>query len=582
MRSASALLSLFLAAAGVAAAQDSVITIRPGDAPHPTGTQQLPRDVADEVLRKVNAPGTLSVSGPVRIPSARGVDGDVAVIGGSVVLAGRISGDLTVVNGDLTFERGAVVGGDVIVVGGMVVGQTNAEIAGEVRSYRETLDYRREADSLVWAPQRPLPWQRSRQPQGDESRTRFFLGLAGTYNRVEGVPVMFGPMADLRLGDGLRLQADARAILRSAYDFSLTSGELGYRVRGELLFGSRATNLGIGARTYDVVSSVEPWPLRDFEAGWASVLLRNDYRDWYRRRGWSGYVAMRPSRRTALTFEGRDERHYSQLGQDPFSLFNADTQWRENPAITDGRYRTAAAQLRVDSRNSRANPTSGVFLTADVEATRGTDITGLVDPGFVCITTPCVPPSLADGNLDFQRAFVDARTYLRLSRVGRLNLRVAGGGKIGGDDLPMQYRSSLGFPDPLPGYDFRQFSCGGQAYPGQPALCDRVLVGQAEFRTHLGFDFGPDWANDWGDDDADQWEPLHVTGPDIVVFGDAGTGWMVGTGPNSLPSGKLPSLGSYHADLGVGIDFGPLGFYLAKSVEGSSDVTFHVRMGRRF
>ena len=583
MRIASALLCLLVGATAVAAAQDTVITIRPGDASHRLDTRQLPRAVATEVLRFFNAPGTLTFAGPMRLPAARGVDGDVGVLGGPVIVAGRISGGLVVINGDLTFERGAVIGGDVLVVGGTVAGMAQAEIAGEVRSFADPLRYRREADTLAYAPQRPLPWHHHQEPTGDESRTRFLVGLGGTYNRVEGIPVVFGPMADLRLGDGLRLQADARAILRSSYNFSLTAGEIGYRVRGELIFGSRATNLGLGVRSFDIVSSVEPWPLKDFEAGWASVLLREDYRDWYRRRGWGAFVAMRPSRRATLTLEGREEQHYSQQSQDPFSLFNADTDWRVNPAISDGRYRTAAAQLRYDSRNSRSDPTSGLFLNAEVETTRGTEITGVVDPGIVCITTPCLPPSAADGNLDFQRMFMDARTYLRLSRVGRLNLRVAGGGKLGGDDLPLQYRSSLGFPDPLPGYGFRQYTCGGENYPGQPALCDRAIIGQAELRTHLGFDFGPDWANDWGDDENDRWEPLHVTGPDIVVFGDAGTAWMVGEGPGKLPANQFPTLDNYHADLGIGIDFGPIGFFVAKSV-GADDqaVTFHVRMGRRF
>ena len=583
MKSAFAFVLLVLGAALPALAQDSVITIRPGEAARRLDTRQLPRAVAAEVLRVFNAPGTLTFAGPVRIPPARGVDGDVAVVGGPVVIAGRISGDLVVINGDLTFERGAVVGGDVLVVGGTVGGTAEAEIAGEVRSFADPLRYRREADTLAYAPRRPLPWRRRVEHTGDESRTRFLLGLGGTYNRVEGIPVVFGPMADLRLDDGLRLLADARAIVRSAHNFSLTAGELGYRLRGELRFGSRATNLGVGARSYDIVSSVEPWPLKDFEAGWASVLLREDYRDWYRRRGWAAFVALRPSRQATFTMEGRDERHLSQQNQDPFSLFNADTDWRDNPPITDGRYRTLSAQLRFDTRNSRSNPTSGILLAVEAEATRGTEITGMVDPGIVCITWPCLPPSAADGNLDFQRMFADARTYLRLSRVGRLNLRLAGGGKLGGDDLPLQDRTSLGFPDPLPGYSFRQYSCGGANYVGNPALCDRAIIAQAELRTHLGFDFGPAWANDWGDDENERWEPLHVTGPDIVVFGDAGAAWMVGQGPGRLPANRLPSLESYHADLGVGIDFGPLGFYLAKSV-GADDqaVTFHMRMGRRF
>ena len=75
----------------------------------------------------------------------------------------------------------------------------------------------------------------------------------------------------------------------------------------------------------------------------------------------------------------------------------------------------------------------------------------------------------------------------------------------------------------MPGYRFRQLSCGGAAVPGVPALCDRAIVAQAELRTHLGFDFGPDWANDWGDDTAEEaWQPLHVSGPDIVVISKSG------------------------------------------------------------
>src|SRR5204862_315221 len=83
--------------------------------------------------------------------------------------------------------------------------------------------------------------------------------------------------------------------------------------------------------------------------------------------------------------------------------------------------------------------------------------------------------SLTDDNkLTYQRAWLDARTYLQITPAGRLNLRLAGGGKVGSDALPNQDRVSLGFPDPLPGYLFRQMSCGGAAIAGTPALCDRA------------------------------------------------------------------------------------------------------------
>lgn len=547
--------------------------------------RRLPRDVADEVIHFFNAPGTIHFSGITRIPTARGIDGDVAVLGGPVTVAGRISGSLHVINGDLILEPGAVIGGDILVVGGDVVGGNRARVTGEVRSYRDVLRYRRAGDDLVYAPQRES-LTRWRRRQSDESASSFTLSLGGTYNRIEGVPIVFGPNLNFRLSDGARLLGDARLVMRTGENFSLDKGRFGYRAGAELMIGSRQSNVGVGVKAYDQVSSVEPWPLRDFESGWASFLLHNDYRDWYRRQGWSVYAALRPSSRVTIGLEGRDEQALSAAANDPWTLFNRSRVWRENPAISDGDYRSLVATVRVDTRNERTRPSSGIYVTAEYEAGQGRNITGAVGTPMVCVTTPCGPPSLVDdGKLTYQRAWLDARTYLRVTPAGRLNLRIAGGGKMGGDDLPNQNRVSLGFPDPLPGFRFRQLSCGGDAIPGRPALCDRAIVAQAELRTHLGFDFGPDWANDWGDNTADEaWQPLHVSGPDIVVFADAGYAWSVGGGAGQIPSHRMPALRNWLPDVGVGLDMGPLGLYLAKSIgtQSRDDLTFTVRLGRRF
>jgi len=543
----------------------------------------LPRDVADDVIRFFNAPGTIRFSGLTQIPAARGIDGDVAVLGGSVTLGGRVSGSLYVINGDLTLEPGAIVGGDVLVVGGVVLGARDASVAGEVRTYRDVLRYRRDGDEIVYAPRRTgiVRWRRS---SGDEGLARFVVGLGGTYNRVEGAPIGLGPRLNIPLGEGSRLTGDARLVVRTGENFSLENGRFGYRVRGEYVLGSRVANVGFGARAFDQVASVEPWPMRDYEAGWAAFLLHNDYRDWYRRRGYGLYAALRPSRDLSLTIEGRQENDFSANVNDPWTLFNSSESWRPNPAITDGHYKSLVTSLRVDTRNDRTEPSSGVFLNAEFEVTRGTAITGTVDPFTACPAFgPCTQPGLADGNLTYQRAWFDGRAFLQVTPAGRIGVRLAGGGWMGGDPLPLQRRVSLGFPDPLPGYAFRAFSCGGAGIAGSPALCDRAVVAQVELRTHLGFDFGPEWANDWGDNDDDRWEPFHVSGPDIVVFADAGYAWSVASGPNRLPSDRLPSLSLWQPDLGVGLDLGPIGAYLAKSIGPASQaMTFSVRMGRRF
>jgi hypothetical protein len=579
------------AAAAPAWAQDSTITIRPAQRQATAGQQvrQLPRDVADDVIRMFNGESTIRLAGPTRIPTARGIDGDVAILGGPVVVGGRVSGTLVVVNGDLQLEPGAVVGGDVLVVGGTIQGADRASIAGETRAYRDPLRYRRRDDSLVYARDRvfePPRWIRQHDWREDHgSETGILVALGGTYNRVEGLPILFGPRADLRLADQLRLKASAAAILRTS-DLSFEHGDIGYRASAEAISGTNERNVGLGIRGYDLDAPVESWPLKDFEVGWAAFLLHRDYRDYYRRHGGALFATLRLSPALAVTAEGRLERETSLDARNPWTLFRSTTAWRINPAITDGRYRSAVLSVRVDTRNDRGTPTSGVFVNGELEVGQGRDITGTIGP-FACVTVPCVPPALADGRLTYQRVAFDARSYLRLSPSGRLNLRLAGGGWVGGDPLPLQRRLSLGSPDPLPGYAFRQFSCGGALLPGLPALCDRAILGQLEFRTHLGFDFGPEWASDWGDSGEERYEPFHVSGPDLVIFGDAGRAWSVSrdgsVGPDVIPPDRLPALSTFKTDLGLGLDLGPLGFYLAMPLDQADrSVTFTVRMGRRF
>lgn len=583
----STLIAALLAAAALPAhAQDSTITIRPrqrGVAAERVARRQLPQDVADQAVRFYDAPETVRLAGPTRIPEGRGVDGDVAVLGGPVHLAGRVSGSLLVVNGDLYLERGAVIGGDVTVVGGVVEGAKLAEIAGETRTYRDPLRYRRSEAGIVYAP-RPeyLPsWIRPREDVLSDNRTSFDVSFGGIYNRVEGLPLLFGPNADLRLGRNARLEADARGIFRTAGDWSLSTGDFGYRARGEVVFGGRESNVGVGVRGYDVVNSIQPWPLKDFEVGWSTFLFHRDYRDYFRRRGGSLFGTLRANRDLSLTLEGRSEKQASVAAREPFTLFRPDDLFRPNLPITDGDFDIVTWSVRYDTRNDLRSPTAGLSLNAEWEWGHGTGLAPCALPATACLAAF---PAGAPSGLSYRRLFFDLRSYTRLSPSGRLNLRLAGGGWAGGDPLPLQRRVALGYPDPLPGYGFGQFSCGGGQVPGTPALCDRVMVGQAEFRTHLGLDFGPEWASsEWSDDTSERYEPFHVSGPDLVVFADAGRAWLVGSGPGRIPSGKLPTLGSFKADLGIGLDFGPLGFYLAKPLgRGANDVTFSARMGRRF
>ena len=362
----STLIAALLAAIALPAlAQDTTITIRPtrrGLVEQRLLVRQLPRDVADEVVRFFNGDHTVRFSGQTRIPTARGVDGDVAVLGGPVSVAGRVAGSLLVVNGDLYFEPGAVVSGDVTVVGGVIEGATQAEIVGEIRSYRDPLRYRRIGADIAYAPRREFApsWLKRRDEDATGNRTGFLLAFGGIYNRVEGLPIVFGPDADLRIASDARLQLDARGIFRTAGDLSLTKGEFGYRTRAELVLGGRQSNIGLGVRAYDLINSTEQWPLKDLELGWSAFLLHRDYRDWFRRRGASLFTTLRVTSQFSVTAEGRSEDQLSVDARDPFTLLRGDDAWRINPDINDGHYRLLAGSFRFDSRNDRSAPTAGL------------------------------------------------------------------------------------------------------------------------------------------------------------------------------------------------------------------------------
>src|SRR4029077_4433706 len=136
------LLVLGAVAPGVAAAQDTAIVIQPESGGVVVRPPELPREVAEDAVRRYNAPTTTRLVGRARLPAGNEWHGDVAVRNGAVVIGGRIEGTLLVINGDAILDSGAVVTGDVIVVGGTVARRATVTVGGAVHVYPAPLSYR--------------------------------------------------------------------------------------------------------------------------------------------------------------------------------------------------------------------------------------------------------------------------------------------------------------------------------------------------------------------------------------------------------------------------------------------------------
>jgi hypothetical protein len=116
---------------------------------------------------------------------------------------------------------------------------------------------------------------------------------------------------------------------------------------------------------------------------------------------------------------------------------------------------------------------------------------------------------------------------------------------------------------------------------GVPAQCDRIALAQIEFRGDLNLDpFG------MFDDDWRPWRPGYGRGAQWVLFADAGRGWLVTPAADvadlTYPKGKFPKAGTFRTDVGIGLMFESVGFYIAKALSGKdAPVNFFVRLKPR-
>jgi hypothetical protein len=183
--------------------------------------------------------------------------------------------------------------------------------------------------------------------------------------------------------------------------------------------------------------------------------------------------------------------------RNPFTLFRGEVDWRPNPLVDEGRMHIATGTFVVDTRNDEDNPWSGWHISADWERGVGTlsRLDALTTPNGTELTFTTPIPTT------YSRGFLDIRRYNRVSPEAQLNLRALIGGWLSGDPLPLERRVSVDGPGVMPGYGFRNEGSGvdygtcnvGTSFPGQPALCDRIALLQAEYRGDLHFDFHPDW-----------------------------------------------------------------------------------------
>jgi hypothetical protein len=533
---------------------------------------QLPDSVAHRVVAFYNSARTIRLSGESRLPEGSTLNGSVAVLGGPLRVAGRIDGDLVVINGDLELESGAAITGNITVVGGSIAGESFAQLGGSVTLYREPLRFRHDAGSLVYAPGSLDP-ELSAGREFGFGRTDLLIAARRDYNRVEGLPVSVGPR--VRIGRSNPTLVEAFAIYRSSAGLRIDPDQMGYAIRAEQFLGGGQT-ARVGLRFYSDITPIEGQGLTNRENSLSTFVLHRDFRDAYEREGWGAYLRLaRSGWPHDLTLEYRSERHRPVTTGSPWSLFDNADPWRPQPAIAEGTLRSIVARLVYDSRNEELDPANGWHAVVELEQGLGGR---LRQPALSELEGDSIVHAELDARERFTAATIDIRRYVRTGPGSRLAVRAFAAGSVDGSSLPSQRQHAMGGEGQLPGYRLYEFDCGARRQSldlrGTPSFpwygCDRAALVSLEYQA--AFPYLSRQAEALG-----RWLDIEHS-VRWVVFFDAGRAWNEPDATGIRGRGQS----DFAADAGLGVRFGGLGLYWAVPLSGSGQgLNFFVRLGRR-
>ena len=207
--------------------------------------------------------------------------------------------------------------------------------------------------------------------------------------------------------------------------------------------------------------------------------------------------------------------------------------------------------------------------------------------------SPLVPFPVDDGS--HTRGSIDVRRYNGIGNMS-LNIRGFAEGALTNRPLPPQFQHALGGRGTLPGIDglpldptvmTAAMDCGARQtavfssnisfltpsfYPQYG--CDQFVLLQVQLEGYFGFRFGTD-----GMDIRDEGTNINLEFiPRWVVFFDAASAWALGD-VGTISRNDEP----WKSDIGGGIAFGDLGFFIAAPLQGADKTpNFLIRLGSRF
>ena len=311
-------------------------------------------------------------------------------------------------------------------------------------------------------------------------------------------------------------------------------------IGGSHQFGFNNKLLEFGIEGHSLTDSRDQWIIGAGENTLAAFFLRDDYRDYYEREGfsiWTGLYKKWKLSDMQFQIAFLNDQYGSLSKNANWSVFGTHKTFRENPFVDEGKSKSILATFKFHSTNSRRIFMTGWSISASAE----------------------VAGRALGGIFDFNSYHFDIRRYQGLNRYSNFNIRLRAASATG--DAPYQKIFELGGFGTIPAFSFKEFSG------------NRMLLANAEYilngRLLEDVEFFPSWL---------------LGNLNIILFTDAGYVTSVNTEAPFLKGFEDLSYSSIHSDWGVALGSrdGKLRLGFAWRTDKSEPVKIFLRINRPF
>ncbi len=440
----------------------------------------------------------LRFRGDTRVHRDEMIKGAIEVIKGTLVLEGEVEGNVLVIFGDIELEPTALVRGDVISVEGVIWTKSGSQVYGDIietgnsykKRYKEYQTSKEEKRSYI---EKRTDRYESKSAKSYRYSYGYFRKetdrepVFASYNRVDGFTIgLQFPGA----GWWERNHHQFAILGRGGYSFASKKSQFQIGLE-KWLFEDRG--FALGAEYHDMTDTEDRWILSEMENSLAAGLVKEDFYDYYNRKGYSAYFSQYINRYLFIKAEYKDDDFSNLENTTKWAVFGKNKEFRANPAalplgLVEQQIAAAlpgidvepylnlksiAGTVQLDTRDRYSKPGQGWFITAFGER--------------VGMDEEC--------DMEFERYILDIRRYQPLGWDESFNFRLRGGTARG--DMPPMYWFDLGGISTLHGYKFKEFTG------------DRMVLANIEYRLGTS-------SSDW----------FFLDDFDVILFMDSGYAWF--------------------------------------------------------